>query len=435
MTNSDDIYIRRNITRRWKKSVCEAEGIFAVFSPYITSKTADRILLVGPQQRNCYVYTLFDVEVFVNGSSSLSTLRKIVTKGVKLFALSKLHAKIVIVPDTFATIGSQNLTKGGTRRLESSVVVTNPKTVNHIWKQTASWRKNAKEITLGMITEMEKQVGPLRKKFRRLQSEMCEADRAVEKTRITEQQKNDNRRRTKKRLNELRRRTTRQWSLVPKSRSSIPCKVTINKSLNGGRTFSLRPTTVEASLISWQADIGSKISLTPFRFYPCMIEDSWRFGFVRLAKTRITFVGDSVKFTKRKEVGGKKFILTLESSWDDDSNGANLIGEFNFSTWGGYTTITIPLWFDLDGLTLQEPTIDNLTLDKYKDREADIRKWFKQNRNEIKNLLLTQITDSFRYHSPLSNSQAHIFFGNPGTRYNLKIGKVHGNHIIVAKKL
>ena len=62
--------------------------------PDITSKTADSVLgnMSGGQ---CEVNTLFEMDVFAAGASSLSTLTKLMDQGHRLFHLPNLHAKLV----------------------------------------------------------------------------------------------------------------------------------------------------------------------------------------------------------------------------------------------------------------------------------------------------------------------------------------------------
>lgn len=61
-----EIYLR-SIDRRWRKELHEHVAGVLVFSPYITSKTADSVLgLVDEGQ--CEVYTLFEMDVFASGA-------------------------------------------------------------------------------------------------------------------------------------------------------------------------------------------------------------------------------------------------------------------------------------------------------------------------------------------------------------------------------
>src|SRR4051812_20475419 len=105
-----DVYLC-DVCRRWKKESEQADRV-VVLSPYLTH-AAEKILET-PGGR-CEVYTVFQAENFVSGASSIHTLLKLKEHGCSLFHLPDLHAKIVLVPGQFASIGSQNLTRRGKR--------------------------------------------------------------------------------------------------------------------------------------------------------------------------------------------------------------------------------------------------------------------------------------------------------------------------------
>jgi phosphatidylserine/phosphatidylglycerophosphate/cardiolipin synthase-like enzyme len=92
-----------------------------ILSPYLTSKTAEGILRES-QVAECEVYTIFSVHNFISGASSLKTLKCLHERECQLYHLPRLHAKIIISPGRFATIGSQNLTRNGVKNKEASVI-------------------------------------------------------------------------------------------------------------------------------------------------------------------------------------------------------------------------------------------------------------------------------------------------------------------------
>jgi len=104
-------YYLRNISRRWHTEIKKVDnGKVIILSPYLTSETAEAILR-GSKFAECEIYTIFSVQNFVSGASSLKTLKCLYGRGCKLYHLPRLHAKIVMSPGHFATIGSQNLTR------------------------------------------------------------------------------------------------------------------------------------------------------------------------------------------------------------------------------------------------------------------------------------------------------------------------------------
>src|SRR5437588_3030191 len=102
-----EIYLK-NAVRRWKRELQNANNGVLVFSPYLTSETAELVLRSTRPER-CELYTSFSVENFAAGASSIRTLRLLSDEGFTVFEIASLHAKIVLIRGQCATIGSQNL--------------------------------------------------------------------------------------------------------------------------------------------------------------------------------------------------------------------------------------------------------------------------------------------------------------------------------------
>ena len=102
----------RSIVRRLKREVrgCPKHVLF--LSPYLTSHTAETVIS-GATSEDAEIYTTFSAENFAVGASSLRTVRRILESGFDVYHLPRLHAKVVLTNE-FASVGSQNLTAGGT---------------------------------------------------------------------------------------------------------------------------------------------------------------------------------------------------------------------------------------------------------------------------------------------------------------------------------
>jgi phosphatidylserine/phosphatidylglycerophosphate/cardiolipin synthase-like enzyme len=130
------IYVR-SVIRRAKEEIKNAPNKVLVFSPYLTSNTAETVVHYAIQD-NSEIYTTFRAETFASGGSSLKTIRKLHEMGLKIYCLAKLHAKIVLT-DKVAIVGSQNLTRGGTLNQEVSVVLTKENEVEYLRSQVLQW--------------------------------------------------------------------------------------------------------------------------------------------------------------------------------------------------------------------------------------------------------------------------------------------------------
>lgn len=86
-----------------------------IVSPFIKDETANllcAVLLENPDI-HCTIITRFVRQEFANKASSLLALKHLHESGVKLYALRYLHAKLYLVDEHIAMIGSANFTTGG----------------------------------------------------------------------------------------------------------------------------------------------------------------------------------------------------------------------------------------------------------------------------------------------------------------------------------
>jgi len=167
----------KSIAKRWNSTLTGVASA-RIFSPYITSTTAVFVTRdICPD--SCQIYTLFSAVLFIRQSSSIDTLIKLKKKGIHLYSLPELHAKVVHVPSKFVSVGSQNLTLRGTKSKEASVVSTNPKIVDKAGVMLNKWAESAFEITLDMLLEMKAEIMPYLPKYKALVEEAITIDALI----------------------------------------------------------------------------------------------------------------------------------------------------------------------------------------------------------------------------------------------------------------
>lgn len=165
----------KSIDRRWKKEVASAEESIIFLSPYLTSNTAN-LVLNDANPDITQVYTVFSFQNFSFGSSSIKTFKSLIKARIKLFHIAKLHAKILIVDGRFASIGSQNLTFGGTRNKEASIVLSDRDQVTTLYKLIGTWMAEAIPISEEMVLLAEDFIYPLQNKIQSTTNEVSEAE-------------------------------------------------------------------------------------------------------------------------------------------------------------------------------------------------------------------------------------------------------------------
>ena len=99
---------------RCKKEIAKADVPVLFFSPYLTSRAAERVLLSVKDKKHFELYTLFYTMYFASVASSIRTLRRLYDSFIQLFELPYLHAKMLLLKGLFSSICSQNLTTGVT---------------------------------------------------------------------------------------------------------------------------------------------------------------------------------------------------------------------------------------------------------------------------------------------------------------------------------
>jgi hypothetical protein len=213
MRKSPNYYLR-NISRRWHAEIkkVDKDGKVIIICPYLTSK-AEKILRGSNAKRE--VYTVFSVRNFVSGASSLKTLKKLYEQGCELYHLSHVHAKIIISPGKFATIGSQNVTRNGEKSKEATVIIFDKEEINKIEKMLNNWLPGNKPITWEMLKELEAQVISLRRRFNLINRELNTDMKSLEeKIWANEKEREKEREKEKKeRDNESERKKERQQKI------------------------------------------------------------------------------------------------------------------------------------------------------------------------------------------------------------------------------
>ena len=423
-----DIFVR-NVARRWKSAIDrQEEQHVLVFSPYVTSKTAENVLeSLNPKE--CSIYTVFSIENFAQGSSSLTTIKKLSDRGFAIFHLPQLHAKAIITANTFASIGSQNLTAQGTRNREATAVFTEEYEVVRIRKMFEKWIPFGVLVSSDMICQAEQIVAPLRKMFKAAQVEARTAEQELfnkeqkrieaEKLRAVEA---ENERLEKQRLAEKAKydQLQREQILVVQKRRLEDLERLIGSSnrlteeLIGsvkGKIFTPRG---HRSFIEWNST-GRKIELHRAHRYLCILPESGKISWVRVMRGRLSFVERGMAPKETFAIGGVGYYITISAMWDRElTEGYNL--QIKFGYHAGKMLLSCKLWFDLNKLVYVSHTNEGFAPQDVVNVLSQIM--FEE--SLFRQKLFDRMFNPFKYAEKLVGSSAALFFGAGAYKVSLR---------------
>jgi hypothetical protein len=423
----------------WKRQVKAATAPVSVFSPFIT-QMAERVFLTAKALRTtaeCHVYTRFEQKLFVTqrGStgpaSSIVSLKRLFDANVKIYDVPKLHAKVFVIPNQFASVGSQNLTTwGGTQSLESTLVTTDPAEIQKIVTFVEVLKTGATEITRDRIEKMVNIVHALaaaekfrKREFAALDEKLAARDaellakeearqkkleddkaaaelHAAEQARIKQVQDDkaelERKEQDKLRLfQRLRKHTATTWQTVPKAPYSIPAKVEPLRVAKKDGSIGISLKAPQGSnLRNWIRNDGNRIEfdrITTIPFYVCLIEDTWKIAFVKLAKTFITKIFNGVDWHRKISIAGEECEVHCRANWDAGEAQSNLDWDIEPDS---LPKMTLHTWFGLDGINLLDLHPD---ADLGHDLDEDCRKWLANNSEEIKRVFHSILLSRFEF--------------------------------------
>lgn len=333
------------LPRHWLPAIRAAAKVQA-YTPYITPCGVMKAL--REKGGTCKLYTQVTAGVYCAGSSSIRLLEALMAKGVEVFHVEGLHAKILLITDTFASVGSQNMTEKGLKNLEATVVYTEKPQVRIVERGIELWKMKPKKVTDRVLEMLKEAVRKYRAEHRALASKM----RKVSLDIWWEWQKDEDRKKREAAVG------IGGWHPVrshrERDRSSREIVPGILKEMPGGWSLSNEGVSTGPLPTYCRWDVGGEPRwLTKSRGYACYYLDGRAWGVAGVYKGCISFVnqrpywsiylrhGDSVfDVTVRRWSGstrpGCNFEIAIEEVNVDDSDtvgyGAFTLDHFRIST-------------------------------------------------------------------------------------------------------
>lgn len=422
VTASETIYAR-SVIRRLKEEIRQYPQNVLLLSPYLTSDTAE-LVIGSADPATAKVYTVFSAENFASGASSLRTLGRLLALGYNVFNLPKLHAKVVVAKN-FASIGSQNLTRGGVTNFEASVILSDFHSVMLLRRKISVWAQKAELITPAMLNDIKVFLPALRRQHRNF---AVQSDLANSHIREKERQRELEYQRDLKIKSAIRRKREQVQKAFqsPEVRlsSSIGAHLErkpIYDSFDDYWTLSRdRPDT---SFLSWlNPTDGSPIALEKRDRYLMMNMENSALAWPALNKTQITHFATDVSMKEDAvEIGGRYYHLDIEFA-ESDEDLASWNVQFKLAPKNGQnakTKLALKCFFSLVDLEIIERSVE---VDERHDSQAgDDSLWPRLGLKEINEQLKAKLLTPFRYEFNRRGMYAPQFLGGSGKRFQLTL--------------
>lgn len=375
-----------------------------VLSPYFTSETAESVL---ENVENCEIYTVFNVENFVSGASSIQTLKKLIHKGFSVYFIPQLHAKIILVVDSFVSIGSQNLTNQGTRNKEATFTSTSLSVVKFIEDELQNWFAERKEVSLELLEDLEDRIAHLRDFYDEFRDEVEKVEEEIEFDKPEEID-----------ITENLKRLIANLSKIEKTQEYVQGTIKYNN------VWTFMPDSSYGSdLLNWQ--IGSKIfELKKTNRYLSLIENTGKLGWARVMKTRITYYESSANWQDFTQLNKKFYKITFEANWDQRTlSDYNLSVRLDNALFHNEYGIIL-LWFDSEKLEVTDMQFESRGI---------LGDWMEENFDSFKDIILQKLISPFKYGENLTGVKANEFLDK--NKYELRLGKIKDQPILLFSEI
>jgi hypothetical protein len=408
-----------NVHRTWKTAVRDCQADLRVFSPYLTSRVAESVMGDAATE----VHTVFDVENFASGASSLRTLRALIEAGHALFHLPGLHAKLVLDRQGFASVGSQNITHGGTRRLEITATFHTPDAASEVRARVEPWLKDRVPITLEMIEEMERLFEPAKILFE--QAQVRAAELQVKFQAIMDARAKAEAERLERDAEERRqladalaiRLSGLRQDIARRKRSNNEAYAWVQRQDSGNYVHSL-VTFSDVDLTRWLVD-GRTFDLQPLHRYLCIVEETGMLGWARVGRTRITYIAPELRLSRGLiQIEPTSYGLEFVAVEPRLNAGANLI--IRLLAWDAYVACEVAAWYSPGALLILDIRDGNAHFVSRVEMAAACR-WLQENTHRFSEVVRSQMVAPFKYEANLTGGEANKFFGEQVLKLRLMI--------------
>lgn len=337
-------FLAQNVQPTWTRSLKAAEESAWVLTPYLDDLLV-RLLRNADESVDVVVVTDLSPESGpANYRKKLLALKKLIDEGIDVRTLPRLHAKLLVIDGAALVAGSQNFTSYAQKSKEVSAVsyVEPTRAIATI----ADWVESAHPVDGELVDRLLADTGELAKAVDKaiveLQRQVAETVGVIEAERAERERQEAQRAREEserqaafdRAARALRRRVSKTpWRLAMGAAHLVPDTATTYSEWSGEDEYPTMFGTDSwgdrsgVDLTRWFRASGAKretVDLKHLHFYPVIHLPAGRMVLARIAKTRITYIKHSVRFTAAQMIGGERRYLGLALP-NELVDGANMV--------------------------------------------------------------------------------------------------------------
>ena len=319
-----DEFVAADIYPKWKRRVAAAAESVRVYCPYLDRLAVDLLgnSALGPE--NVAVVTDLSPESGpFDYRGQLLAIRRLISSGIEVRSLPRLHAKVLLVDGRQVTLGSQNFTGYGRRSKETSLAADADLGASTFVRILNEWFDEAVPVDGDLVDLLLERLEQPMARARKTIQDLINSFGGVERSYRSEVA----RRRFEEHLAQARLRSPAEAlrAAASKSRFSAGQAVAwahLNWVESREYMSLLLADNRGLDLTNWRSPDGSNVRLEHLKFYPALLGPDGRVAFVRIAESRITYVWRGVLWGAPQRIGPRNLYLqaTFLDGQEDDAN-------------------------------------------------------------------------------------------------------------------
>lgn len=392
--------LARDVYPEWALKIASASESITVFTPYF-----DKLLveLVAKAVLKVPVTVVTDLSP-TGGQDYLGQLRAsldLLRMGVELRNLPRLHAKILIVDQTSGSIGSQNFTSFARLSSESTVVFSEEGMDEEFFKTLKYWKDSSFPVDFDLIYELLETIEPSTRPLFELEQQ---TKRAYEQ--LMEECKTNSVANIREVIEEAIARSSTRFAEGPATGRVQSAEDSLSFLVTNGR-----------DLTTWISH-GKQSTLPRLTMLPLLFAETGKLSFVRVGKTRISYLRDAVMMNKSFDLDGESLKWRVSfpdvDLRSDDSNYENIYIELYLNSSSNLKELVALVSFQFTGvhLSLCEVSTDDSSMPNSvkADYASRLTRHFSSSESCL--LLGNMIFKSFRFQRlGVDQRNAHTSFG------------------------